>query len=466
MSQNQNNSRGVFVIFATALVTLILLSLLPWGDFTGHVLKDFNLFGDLMPRSDKSFITHEEIDPELLALASESDAEVPDSTLLPSGEAANEVVADLPDDFTPPMRDGSILIEDYSPDSSGLASLRHSLANSASSPLRIAFVGDSYIEGDILTQDIRTMLQETYGGHGVGYMPVFSPIPGFRRSVRQSGSGWEAKEIRDMGSNDYRTLQGIYFTSDGNGRATFKGTKSPAGCDSWDCSTVAFIAPESGTMTLATDAANDVREIQASDDVQTVRIQGHTTSFSLESDIAGLVVLGVYLDGASGVILDNMSLRGNSGISHRNLNSSVTRTLRDVADYKLIILEFGINALTSQQTDYTAYSNAMKRAIATIRANYPEAQILMLGIGDRGQKQGTEVGSIATAPAMVAAQRNAARSAGVMFWDTRAAMGGDGSVVDWHKRGLVNSDYIHLNHKGGKELAGIFVNSLILSINE
>ena len=197
------------MIFATALVTLILLSLLPWGDFTGHVLKDFNLFGDLLPRSDKSFITHEEIDPELLALASESDAEVPDSTLLPSGEAANEVVADLPDDFTPPMRDGSILIEDYSPDGSGLASLRQSLANSASSPVRIAFVGDSYIEGDILTQDIRAMLQETYGGHGVGYMPVFSPIPGFRRSVRQSGSGWEAKEIRDMGSNDYRTLQGI-----------------------------------------------------------------------------------------------------------------------------------------------------------------------------------------------------------------------------------------------------------------
>ena len=33
-------------------------------------------------------------------------------------------------------------------------------------------------------------------------------------------------------------------------------------------------------------------------------------------------------------------------------------------------------------------------------------------------------------------------------------------IVDGRDRGLVNADYIHLSHKGGAELASIFVKSL------
>ena len=54
---------------------------------------------------------------------------------------------------------------------------------------------------------------------------------------------------------------------------------------------------------------------------------------------------------------------------------------------------------------------------------------------------------------MVNAQRKAAADAGVHFWDTRAAMGGENAIAEWRKRRLVNADYIHLNHDGGRELA-------------
>ena len=67
---------------------------------------------------------------------------------------------------------------------------------------------------------------------------------------------------------------------------------------------------------------------------------------------------------------------------------------------------------------------------------------------------------------MVRAQRDIARRTGSLFWDTRAAMGGDDASVDWHRRKLVNADYIHLNHKGGAALAEIFVNSLQSSLHE
>ncbi|MDE6391141.1 MAG: hypothetical protein K2L26_06990, partial [Duncaniella sp.] len=61
--------------------------------------------------------------------------------------------------------------------------------------------------------------------------------------------------------------------------------------------------------------------------------------------------------------------------------------------------------------------------------------------------------SMATAPDMISAQRDAARRAHCLFWDTREAMGGDGAVVEWSRDGDINKDYIHMTHKGGARLA-------------
>lgn len=77
-----------------------------------------------------------------------------------------------------------------------------------------------------------------------------------------------------------------------------------------------------------------------------------------------------------------------------------------------------------------------------------------MGVGDRGEKRGGVVRSMSTAPAMISAQRDAARRAHCLFWDTREAMGGEDAVVEWSDAGLINKDYIHMTHKGGARLAG------------
>ena len=89
-----------------------------------------------------------------------------------------------------------------------------------------------------------------------------------------------------------------------------------------------------------------------------------------------------------------------------------------------------------------------------------------MGIADRGVKDGTAVLSLPTCPAMVKAQRDVARRTGSAFWDTRSAMGGDNAIVDWRKRNLMNADYIHINHDGGRELARLFYNSLSKALDE
>lgn len=458
-------SGSPFAALMLALVALVVLSMLPWGRLTGHRFKDFNLISDLLPPApDASFVTHEELDP---ALASLPEA-IPADTV-PRAAADSAAVlspAPLPDDFEAPRAaDGTVLIEDYS-GGTALPALRVAFSEAPSRLVRVAVIGDSYIEGDIFTQDIRSLLQQRYGGSGVGYMAAHSDFPGFRQSVRQTSSGWTERDMRHIGSDPLKPLAGVYHVASSGASVTYKGSKRPPLADSWDCSRVLFVAPSGGDITLATDGGSVTHTVAASPDVQSVALDGHTARLTVTTAVPGLKFIGAWLDAPAGVGVDCMSMRGNSGLTHASVSDDVARQSRRWIDYDLIIFEFGINALSSAQKDYSAYAAAMARAVEKVRSQYPSAQILVLAIGDRGQKRGGAFASMATAPAMVRAQRDIARRTGSLFWDTRAAMGGTDAVVSWHDRALVNADYVHLNHKGGAELARIFVNSLILSIGE
>ncbi|MGM9860303.1 MAG: GDSL-type esterase/lipase family protein [Muribaculaceae bacterium] len=464
---NKGALKGIIIIFV-ALAVLVALSFVPWNSLTDNVLKKYNLISDLLPQQEQ-FITHEELDPGLAALDS---IVAEEDTIVEQHSVGNMVQAsgvsvNIPEgeDIAPTNDEGVVLIEDYSEGGADLARIREGLANTSSRPYRIAIIGDSYIEGDIFSQDVRALLQDTYGGCGVGYMAAFSQFPGFRQSVRQSGDGWREVEIRHMRTNDYRILSGHYYVGSSGASALFKGSSRPDHVSTWETSSLLFIAPQGGTISIsASDGYTEQHSVTASPAVQAVTVHRATSSFGFNSDIDSLIVLGTWLQSYTGVQLDCMSLRGNSGISHRILNADVISQMRQYIDYDLIILEFGINALTSEQSDYSSYAYVMTKVVGTIRACYPNSVIMIMGIGDRGQKQGTEVGSMCTAPAMVKAQRELARSTGALFWDTRAAMGGKDAVVDWHNRGLVNADYIHLNHKGGRELAKVFVNAINASV--
>ena len=67
-------------------------------------------------------------------------------------------------------------VEDYS---LGHIGLRHFFSaikqgETLGRPVRVAFLGDSFIEGDILVADLRAALQQVFGGEGVGFVPVNS----------------------------------------------------------------------------------------------------------------------------------------------------------------------------------------------------------------------------------------------------------------------------------------------------
>ncbi|MDE6268594.1 MAG: hypothetical protein K2M04_05885 [Muribaculaceae bacterium] len=359
--------------------------------------------------------------------------------------------------------DGVTPIEDYSPARNALSRFSDALNRAGSRNVRIAVIGDSYIEGDIFTEYVRSSLQEQYGGSGIGYSPLFSEIPGFRRSVIMNCSGWKQLDWRNSTGSPYAWLPGFSSRSTGKATTNFSGSSKIPRTSSWDLSRLLFISPEGGTVNVRTDAGDwDSYPLDADPDrVQMISVPGTTSKLSVSTSTPGIIGLGAFLDSDHGVSVDNMSIRGYSGIRHDELNSSVIDQMRlSGIDYDLIILEYGINALSAAQTNYDAYGHKMTQVIRRIRKLYPRADILLMGIGDRGQKSGGEIHSMSTIPSMIATQRSVAKATGVAFWDTQAAMGGRDAVVEWSRNKEVNKDYIHMSFTGGKRLAREFVNAL------
>lgn len=473
MNGNKNEIRpsqgSPVTIVVGALCALGLLSMLPWGDMTGNRLKDFNLLADILHSAPAQYITEEIIDPALAEALAAVDAEdsVDDNVAAaPTDTAAVLAVAVVPEHVyeSSPRVDGEMVVEDYS-GGEALARLRAAVA---SGRLRCAMIGDSYIEGDIFSSAIRRLLNERFGGAGVGYVPMTSAVAGFRRTVRLESDGFTACDIRHNRLDSLHTLPGEFFRASAGARASFKGEKNGRYTASWTRSRLLFMAPADGTISTSADggASWTEHQVTASGEPQCIEVAGETSRFDVRCNVPGLVVFGAWLDSPAGAGVDCMSLRGYSGISHRSLSIPTARSMARWVDYDMIVVEYGMNALSSEQSDYTAYGNLMKRVLLRIQACYPDAAIVMLGVGDRGQKQGTEIASLPTVSAIVHAQRKAAREAGVMFWDMREAMGGEGSVVDWRSKGLVNADYIHLNHKGGEQMGKLFVESLTRVLDE
>lgn len=454
---NTKKTGRIVLIAFIALAIVAGVSFLPLEKWTDGRIKNFSLISDILPDS-------------LLPETSGSSVEAIDPALLKAEEDAKNVASRLDDQGNPlytdtilaepkPAKVGElVVIEDYTDGEVGLYRFKKALGEDRLA--RIAVIGDSYIEGDIFTQDLRAKLQTEHGGSGTGYVNMHSDFPGFRRSVKQGGNGWKEFAAGKKADPKFTGISEHYFIPTGNALSTYQGTSQVANVDKWNRSRFLFISPESTTVLTKTNGDWVEHKITGSPKVQEIRLDEPTTEFNVKVANNKFKGLGVWLDSDKGVALDCMSNRGFSGITLAGLDVDLCRQMGKFVDYDLIILEFGINAMSGKQTKYNVYSDRMVEVINHVRQCYPNADILLMGIGDRGEKRGGVVHSMSTAPFMVSAQRDAARRAHCLFWDTREAMGGEDAIVTWSQNGMANKDYIHLTHKGGEQLATLMYNAM------
>lgn len=334
-----------------------------------------------------------------------------------------------------------------------MAHFRAALAQAGSRPVRIAFFGDSFIEGDILTSDLREMLQSAYGGKGVGWLDISCVSERFRLTAKTNCSGWECHHANDK-SGHKGALQGLnggYFISKGN--ASFNVTTNKGHAATADKATIFFVpgdisfkgrvnGSEAQPVVSASNGAMGTAEFQAA----------NIGKFAFDTAGSGRV-FGVALDSSNGVCLDNYSMRGSNGWYTANTADDVLAAYARLRPYDLFIFEYGLNVANKKQTDYSNYTRQFKKVIRKIKAHFPGASILILGSGDRDERSADGLVTMKGVKELMAAQRQMAADEGVAFWNLFLAMGGDGSIGRMQQKGQANLDYTHINAAGGKVVA-------------
>ncbi len=368
----------------------------------------------------------------------------------------------------PPMQlsgcpENKICLEDFSPEHNGMDAFFAAIDSGQA--VRIAFFGDSFIEGDIFCGDLREELQEKYGGTGVGMMPLSSPVSAFRRTIIHQYKGWKDYCLTDTFRTPPLGISGHLFVPQEDAWAYYSLPKEHAASDS--CGKVSLfykLKALSGSVYYTINGKGfESQPLEASGEIERLdilrnNIRNIRISFP---DTTGLSVYGVSLEDTTGIILDNFSIRGTAGTSMGRMKASLPR-FDQLMGYDLIILEYGLNMMEAEKTGYKKYEEDMAEIIRYLQTCFPNASFLLLSVSDRSMKKDGELVTMPAVPAMVALQKRVCAQTGIVFWNLFEAMGGKGSMVEWANSTppKANKDYTHLTFAGGKYMAKLLFEAI------
>lgn len=334
---------------------------------------------------------------------------------------------------------------------------------------RIGYFGDSMIEGDLMTQTIREQLQKLFGGRGVGYVPLTSVTASFRSTITHTFSpSWKYLSLVNTKSSKYGYgISGETFLAQkdslGNGNQWVKySVPKNAGYDFNGAAL--FYGKGNGKGSLV--ANNKTISLNDTGIVNRVILSDTATrTLYVKFNIPGnLPLFGVSFESDSGLILDNFSSRGNSGMPLSRVSSASLSGFDAYLDYDLIVLQFGSNVVNAGMKDYHWYEKAMLKVINHYKASFPGSSILLVGLADKSIKKDTEMVTDPGHKRVLKLQYKMALKTGVAFWNLYDAMGGYNSMKSWvekEKPPLANKDYTHFNHRGAQKAGELFYNFIL-----
>jgi lysophospholipase L1-like esterase len=371
-------------------------------------------------------------------------------------------------DIAPGKSDSvKVRIEDFSVGHTGLHHFFSKLnqIHTLNRPVRIAFLGDSFIEGDIVVADFRAKMQTYFGGQGVGLVPVASQVAQYRPTVDQRSKGWKTRSILSDRKCKY-VLTGLLFEPEGEEASiSFKTVTAYPRLEKVSSLKFLYARNRRSELRLIYNEKSDTIEaiLPPADSIVQFEAEGEFTQGNIRiRQAGGLQALGLALEDNSGVVVDNFSLRGNSGIVMRELDEASCRSLGRIRPYDLIILQYGLNVAAETSLEYGWYRERMVKVIQHVQTCFPEADVLLLGVSDRSCFRG---GTYKTMPAVVSllrSQRNAAKQAKIPFWSIYNAMGGENSMARYVKYRWASKDHTHLSFRGGQEIATSLFDALML----
>ena len=361
----------------------------------------------------------------------------------------------------------SMLLDDSNGSLDGFyKALRRTEKRTSGAVTRIVHYGDSPTTADLITGDVRALLQQHFGDAGHGFIFVAKPWAWYQhRGVELSGSGWRARPASRFEAHDgFFGLGGVSFT--GADSASTRILLRDPGQSNFELSYLR--EPGGGAVAISTNG-HEVTRVFTEGGVKspgfaTFTIAGGASTLELQP-LGTVRVFGLVAEKPGpGVVYDSLGLNGGSitVLSHIFEPRHWAEQLRHRRP-DLVIINYGTNEADFAAFVDSGYEKELREAIRRVRQALPRTSILMMSPMDRGHRvAGGAIETMDTIPRIVKIQRRVAQETGCAFFDTFAAMGGAGTMARWYaaQPRLVSADLIHPYPAAGKQIATVFVREI------
>jgi hypothetical protein len=349
--------------------------------------------------------------------------------------------------------------------------------------IRIAHYGDSQIEGDRISSQLRLKLQAAFGGEGYGFIPlndIATPIS-YDRAASENlirfnvfSRRLSKGELYGLSGNAYRYTDVLLPVKDSADIAEASDTvktesishpaktKRFSGADvtlklskdkhfskafllfgKVQGSTAITITGDDGAVVFSGDLYEN--GTYRTSELNKLDLPVNAIQRRLSIHFGGqrsTTFYGLYLDGENKLQVDNYGIRGHSGDGLLLLDDSFTKLQLQYLDTRLVIFQYGGNSvphvLNMQKKEFI--EKIYNSIFAKFRKLMPNASFLVVGVGDMAKSFDGEYRSYPGLPMVRDALKEAALNANCAFWDLYEMMGGENSILKWADKGLAAKD--------------------------
>jgi lysophospholipase L1-like esterase len=330
-------------------------------------------------------------------------------------------------------------------------------------PIRILHYGDSHTAADEWTGDLRAHFQEKFGDGGAGYSLAGKPFIGYRHNdIRTSSTrGWHSDGLVGKPAGD-----GIYGLGGVSMSAHMPREAVYLDADASTFELFYYQQPDGGTIQIYDNSVPLERVSTAGDPGPAYyhfeAVPGQHRLEVETVDKGPVRLFGWVAEKATGVTYEPLGINGAQASIVFDWNETTLRSNIERRDPALIVLAYGTNEAGRKDITLESYRAMFTELIAKFRRAAPAATILVVGPPDRDAR--TRRGTwepIDTLDIIVDAQRQAAAAQGCPFWDSRAKMGGKGSMQQWVNAGMAQYDHVHFTGAGYRMMSDTIFRDLM-----
>lgn len=334
--------------------------------------------------------------------------------------------------------------------------------------LRILHYGDSPTTADLITSDVRSLLQKRFGDAGHGFVLLSKPWAWYgHKGITLRSSGWtnDPASFRGGAKDRLHGIGGVSSTASAGATSTIKlpdgahtrvevqFLKQPGGGD---------FKVEAGEQTVM--AISTAGEAKAPG-FESAALPPGTESVKLTVTRGSVRMFGWSFEKAGpGVVYSSIGLNGASvqTLVHHFEPNQWSEWLRHQKP-DLVVVNYGSNEAENESYVDKYYSGEFRKLVERVQSFLPETSILVMSPMDRGRRTADGIVTVPALPRIVDIQGQIALETGVAFFNTYAAMGGNGTMAEWYaaKPRLVEGDYLHPT-PGGAAKVGSLLEAAIL----